>query len=143
MIANAKRNLVDNNFEKLCDILFLTRDGEEVSEDPVLTDNKFYVSPEDHNKFGKVEIYETANGIKQKYFLKQYRGGRPGELLVDPYGMFAKPEDLTAFITQRGHQFCEYILVNPDVYHSYVNYLQSRDVRYFRFCEKSILDTVR
>lgn len=142
MITNTK-NPTHLDDVKLETVYFLVQDGSQVNEVPILNDNRVYVSATDHNKFGKVEVYKIGNSIKEDYFLKQYRGGRPGELLVDPYGMFSKQEDLSAFVTQRGHKFCEYIPVKADVYNSYVNYLLTRDSRYFRFAEKAILDTVR
>lgn len=142
MIAKTKPPALSEDVNLEC-IYFLLNDGSEIHEIPVLNDNKAYVSSQDHNKFGKVELYKVGSKIRQDYYLKQYRGGRSGELLVDPYGMFARPEDLSAFVTQRGHTFCEYIPVKEEVYESYVNYLKSRDSRYFRYAEKAILDTVR
>jgi hypothetical protein len=127
---------------KLHAVYFLHVDGSEVRETPVLKD-RFYVSEQDHNKYGKVEAYVSDSSLREDYYLKQFRGGRPGELLVDPYGMFSKAEDLSAYANQRGHRFCEYSKVPKEVYYSYVNYLETRDVRYFRYCEKFLLDNVK
>lgn len=140
MLTTTKLNSDDKKFE-LSTVYFLTKEGNETNETPVLNNNT-YVSVEDYNKYGKVEVYSDGKQIRQEYFLKQYRGGRSGELLVDPYGMFSKSEDLSAFVNQKGHRFCEYVKVPSEVYHSYVNYLQSRDVRYFRYAEKAVLDKV-
>lgn len=141
MLTHAKV-VQDEQESKLQSVLFLNKDGIEQEETPQEV-NKTYVSVQDYNKYGKVEVYTNGNKIQQTFFLKQFRGGRPGELLVDPHGVFSKPEDLSAFTTQRGSRFCEYIKVPDIVYYSYVNYLQSRDIRYFRYCEKYILDHVK
>ena len=140
MITSCKKdNLKDK--KELVYIKFLNQDGLEFNSDIELVNNG-YVSKEDHKTFGKVEGYSNGKVVSYKYFLKQYRGGRPGELLVDPYGMMSKVEDLSAFVTQRGGRFCEYISVTEDIYNTYLLYLRSRDSRYFRSCEKYLLDKV-
>lgn len=141
MITNPKAVSPETEYE-LHTVYFLTVDGQEHREQPVVTDRNL-ISKEDHNKYGKVEVYKSESNVREDYYLKQFRGGRPGELLVDPYGMFAKAEDLSAYTSQRGHRFCEYIQVPRDVYFSYINYLETRDSRYFRYCEKFMLDNVK
>lgn len=141
MITTTK-NINQELEPKLETIYFLNLDGSEEICSTSIKDRN-YVADEDHNKYGKVEVYRVGNRIDQHFFLKQFRGGRPGELLVDPYGMFAKAEDLSSYVNIKGHTFCEYVRVNPEIYHSYVNYLTSRDIRYFRYAEKAVLDTVK
>lgn len=142
MITNAKKETDDSQEVLSTVVLFLTVDGKQVREEPILINN-MYVSEKDHDKYGKVETYVKGEVIRHEYFLKQFRGGRDGELLVNPYGMFAKAEDLSAYVTQRGHRFCEYVKVPDNIYFCYMSYLQSRDSRYFRSCEKYILDQVK
>lgn len=141
MITTVKSINNTGEYVTIPTVHFLILSGDLKEESALLnTDNpsQGYVSKEDYNKYGKIQIYEN----KSKYFLKQFRGGRPGELLVDPYGMFAKSEDLSTFSTQRGHRFCEYVEVTPEIFDHYVAYLKTRDSRYIRYCEKYILDKV-
>lgn len=142
MITTAK-DVLKTEHKHVDQISFLLIDGSQKTEEFIL-DNNTYLSKEDYNKYGKIEFYSNSNGdtVDTKYYLKQFRGGRPGELLVDPYGMMSKAEDLSAFVTQRGSRFCEYVAVPQDIYNSYVFYLRLRDSRHFRTCEKYLLDKV-
>lgn len=141
MITTTKKPEL-NEQPELHTVYFLDKDGFEKEEIPTIHD-RAYVSQTDHDKYGKVEVYRLEDKLYRNCFLKQFRGGRAGELLVDPYGMFAKPEDLSAYVNTKGHRFCEYTPVSEVIYESYVNYLRTRDVRYFRFAEKAVLDIVK
>lgn len=138
MIANCKPINQNTETSTTPVVSFLDIDGRLHEETPVLFENRYYVSKNDNKSYGKIEAY----GDDVRYFLKQYRGGRPGELLVDPYGMHSKAEDMSAYLTQRGHRFCEYIQVNEQVFNTYVSYLHSRNPIHFRHCEKEILNRV-
>lgn len=129
---DTKLTLSENDYEKP-DIYFLFQNGT-VDQTEYFLENNHFLSVEDHKTLGKVEVYTKGN----KYFLKQYRGGRPGEFLPDPYGSFYKPEDLSAKAVQRGTRFCEYLEVKESLFTTYQTYLINRNPLYFKSVEKAV-----
>lgn len=137
MIANAKK---PENSEKITlkGIAFLNQDGVLTVEDYLLSEDKrYFVAGNDWQKFGKVEKFSDGS---ETHYLKRFRGGRVGEVLINPYGMLSKPSDLSAFATQRGERFCEYVKVKPEIFDCYKMFLATRNSRYFDGAEKAIKD---
>lgn len=137
MITTSKSKVIKQTPE-LSSISFLNMDGLLTTEDYMLSeDSKHYVSKEDFKKLGKVEKW--SDGSEDTY-LKRFRGGRPGEIIFDPYAMLSKPTDLSAFATQRGERFCEYVKVKPELFDCYRAYLETRNPRYFASVDKAMKD---
>lgn len=137
MITNAKKP-ENTNKVILQAISFLNQDGVLTVENYLLSeDKKYFVSENDWQKFGKVEKFSDGT---ENHYLKRFRGGRPGEILINPYAMLAKPSDLSAFATQRGERFCEYVKVKADIFDSYKTFLSTRNSRFFDGAEKAIKD---
>lgn len=137
MISNPKKK-ESKEQPTLVAIHFLNIDGTLSDETYELSeDRKYFVSLEDFKKYGKVE--EWSDGSKVQ-FLKRFRGGRPSEIVPDPWSMMAKSTDLSAYTTRRGERFCEYVKVKQEIFDTYQVYLQTRNPRYFAFVDKSMKD---
>ena len=115
-------------------IEFLKQDGSLVEEPFEISPKGFYVSTNDGFSYGKIEHY--AN--KTVYALKQFRGGRPGEYLVNPYGILSTPYDLSTNNDKRGERFCEYLVLREDLFRNYQDYLMTRNPRVFNYVEKQV-----
>ncbi len=140
MIANAKKGIpVSTEYNERPTIQFMSVNGSLVEEDFYIEGNTF-VSEKDFERYGKIESYSDGD---TKYFLKSFRGGRPGEVVPDPYGMFAKANDLSIYTDIRGERFCEYLRVKKLVFDGYQQYLQSRNPRFYSWVVQIILSGER
>ena len=135
-IASAQKNENPGPKTEVPKILFLNIDGFLVSDQFELSGMQ-YVSINNESKFaGKVEQYDKTF----VYYVKTFRGGRPGEVLYDPYGALSKPTDLSLSTARRGERFCEYMKVSEVVFNSYLQYLRTRNPIWFKQAERTILN---
>lgn len=140
MIAPSKKDLpVSTEYNQKPVIDFLSLNGSLTEEDYYVEGNVF-VSVNDSDRWGKIESYPDGD---KRYFLKSFRGGRPGEIIPDPYGMFAKANDLSVYTDKRGERFCEYLRVKKSIFESYQQYLQTRNPRQFSGVVQEILNGER
>jgi hypothetical protein len=121
------------------EIHFLTEDGNLTQDKFTLSEQNHFVSTEDWKRYGKVETFDGKN----RFYLKTFRGGRPGETLPDPWGLLSKREDLSTFATQRGTRSCEYVQVSEQWFQTYTTYLQTRNPVFFKHVERAILNGER
>ncbi len=141
MITNAKYKEaapVMSNLQKqeLPRIEFLRKDGSLQEEPFKLSEYNAFVSTEnDYLAYGKIEHYKDGT----RYFLKEFRGGRIGEYLPDPYGFMTKETDLSTLNEQRGGRYCEYTRVKPVLFEGYKEYLQTRNERHFQWVLQQFL----
>jgi len=140
--AQTNKTIDEINKPNLPYIDFLYKDGNLKQDNYSLSPQNYFVSENDNLCYGKIEIYPSTNEVDSRtfYYLKQFRGGRPGEYLPDPYGLLSTPYDLSTNNDRRGERFCEYVRVRKDLFDSYQEYLKTRNPRIFRYVEKSLLD---
>ena len=116
----------------------LNIDGKLSLEDYLLTeDKKNLVSARDFEKYGKVETWTNGDA---NYFIKQFRGGRMGSFVVNPYSMMSRASDLSAYVSTKGDSFCEYLKVKKEIFDCYRTFLETRNDRYFSSVEKAVKD---
>jgi hypothetical protein len=140
--VKAEKNVNELNQPTLPLIKFLYQDGSLHTDKYSISPKNHFVSERDNLSYGKIEEYpETDNGpSKTVHYLKQFRGGRPGEYLPNPWGPLATAYDLSTNNDKRGERFCEYVRVREGLFNSYQDYLKTRNPLVFQGVEKAFLD---
>lgn len=138
MIFNpkGKQNKTENS--KLECVMFFDKEGKaHVNDKYYASDKGVLVSEFDNQRYAKAEIF--SDGTK-KCFLKTLRGGRIGEVVVDPWSLLGTDRDMAASNDMYATRMSEYALVKEQILFDYVEYLKKRNPTRIRDVERAFLN---
>lgn len=113
--------------------------GEEIAV-PVTTVIMFNISGKVTEKKDDAcaKCEETDGHVR--FFTKFSTDGYDKGQLLDPWGVYFKPSDLTKLAINAGRSKYEYRQVKESAFHDYLHYLTTHDPRYLRSAERQVLD---